>query len=109
MVANLKVCSTGIDLDDKDGNFPRVCFLSPNFMALDIQQLFYRFRRLDTQSNAYVYLVYGRGQKEVNVQKALYQKGIVMLGAACEHLAAGVMFPCRLQSYDEKESFMSPV
>jgi SNF2 family DNA or RNA helicase len=52
IIANLQVCSTGIDLDDKHGGFKRYAFASPNYVILALQQLIYRFRRTNSKSSA---------------------------------------------------------
>lgn len=59
LIGNVNVISTGIDLDDKDGNFPRYVFVNPNFSIITLQQLSYRFlRSLDTKSHTTIRYVY---------------------------------------------------
>lgn len=103
MVVNQSVASTGIDLDDKDGRFPRVCFVSPNFSTITAYQLGHRFLRMDTQSNAHVEFVYGKDRAhityansptvELKVLNALAAKGQIMKETTPEQVAAGMLFP----------------
>jgi hypothetical protein len=55
IIGNLRVMSCGIDLDDKDGNYPRHVFVSPSFSAIDLHQFSFRFvRSTDTKSNTII-------------------------------------------------------
>lgn len=59
LIGNINVISTGIDLDDKDGRFPRYVFVNPTFSLITLQQLSYRFlRSLDTKSATVIRHVY---------------------------------------------------
>ncbi len=59
LIGNINVISTGIDLDDKNGNYPRYVFVNPNFSMITLQQLSYRFlRSLDTKSHTIIRYVY---------------------------------------------------
>jgi len=73
LIGNINVISTGIDLDDKDGRYPRYVFVNPNFSMITIEQLNYRFlRSLDTKSNTiirYVYTSEGIENIEKNVSE----------------------------------------
>jgi hypothetical protein len=79
IIGNINVISTGIDLDDKDGRYPRVCYASPNYNTIDIYQLGHRFLRgLDTKSNTDIYMVYSQNQFERKIMEALMAKGLIM-------------------------------
>lgn len=76
LIGNTSVLSSGIDLDDKNGGYPRVCYVSPNFKTIDIYQLGHRFKRgLDTRSSTDIYMVYSDNRSERHVIEALAHKG----------------------------------
>ncbi len=78
-LGNIATMSSGIDLDDKDGSFPRYAYVSPNYNILDLQQLTRRFVRLDSRSNATLRFFYGKiGAKEMSIINALSRKSTVM-------------------------------
>jgi superfamily II DNA or RNA helicase len=58
LIGNLKVLSTGIDLDDKFGNRKRIVYVSPSFNSIDLYQSMARFHRFDTKSDSVVYIMY---------------------------------------------------
>lgn len=101
LIANLSVASTGIDLDDKYGGFPRTCFASPMFNTITLYQLGHRFQRMDTRSSATVYMVYNERTPELNILNALARKGAVMKETTNEQAEAGVVFPCDYPTYIE--------
>ena len=60
LLCNLTLVSTGIDLDDKHGGFPRFVFVSPTYSFLNMYQHSCRYARsVDTKSNTLVRYVYG--------------------------------------------------
>ena len=101
LIANLKVCSTGIDLDDKFGHRPRFCLISPNYSTIDLYQLCYRFLRMNTKSAPTIHMVYGRHSCELPVLKALASKSKVMKETTDGQTEAGVVFPCDFPFFDE--------
>jgi hypothetical protein len=88
LLCNQGVASTGIDLDDKDGNFPRLCLVNPTYSSIIAFQLGHRFLRMDTKSNATVHFVFAlrKGMApsecgdivELKVLDALSRKSSVM-------------------------------
>lgn len=101
LVGNVHVCSTGIDLDDKNGAFPRTALISPNYSTISLYQLGHRFQRLDTRSDARFEMVYGAHSRETNVLTALARKSQVMKDTAAAQAAAGVVFPGDLEAWEE--------
>ena len=60
LLCNLTVVSTGIDLDDKDGHFPRFVFVSPTYSFTHMYQHSCRYSRsTDTKSGTLIRYVYG--------------------------------------------------
>ena len=100
LIGNVHVCSTGIDLDDKHGTFPRLCLVSPNYSTLTIHQLGHRFLRLDTRGSSEVQMFYIKQAMELPVLTALAKKGGVMKDTTEEQVQAGVLFPCDYPSKD---------
>ncbi len=94
LIGNMHVCSTGIDLDDKHGAFPRLCIVSPNYSTLTIHQLGHRFLRLDTKGSSEVQMFYIEQATELPVLTALAKKGGVMKDTTEDQVVAGVLFPC---------------
>lgn len=116
LIGNLTCLSTGIDLDDKDGRFPRLCLSRPNYSTITLYQLSHRFNRgLDTRSVARVEFLYGGGDGggdvsdvsggdvsggggheeilEQKLLKSLARKGGIMKEVSSEQCKAGVLFP----------------
>ncbi len=59
LIANISVIASGIDLDDKIGDFPRYVFVSPTYKIIEMNQLSFRFlRSLDTKSDTLIRYVY---------------------------------------------------
>lgn len=93
LIANMQVCSTGIDLDDKHGGFPRLCIVSPSYASLTIHQLGHRFLRLDTKGSSELHMFYIKNAAELPVITALAKKGGVMKETTEQQVNAGVVFP----------------
>jgi hypothetical protein len=93
IVGNVRVLSSGIDLDDKDGGFPRLCLVSPNYSANTLYQLAHRFQRGDTKSDSFIHMVYVENYNELPILDALARKGAVMKECTEKQVEAGVVFP----------------
>ncbi len=105
LIGNVHVLSSGIDLDDKDGSYPRVCFVSPNYNTIDLYQISYRFlRALDTKSDSEMYMLYVKNHAEMNLLSAIATKGKIMKDVTKEQaLMANILFPCDFEPYVEPE------
>jgi hypothetical protein len=100
LLCNQSVASTGIDLDDKVGGFPRMCLVSPNYSTITSYQLGHRFQRLDTKSDADVHFVFAKRPEvtreasediiELKVLHALSRKSQIMRETTGE---SGIVFP----------------
>jgi SNF2 family DNA or RNA helicase len=94
LISNLQVASTGIDLDDKHGDFPRYAFASPKYNILELHQLTRRFVRLDSKSIATFRFFYGAtGRKEMSILNALSRKSQVMKDTLEGQVSEGIIFP----------------
>lgn len=103
LIANLSVASSGIDLDDKSGAFPRFALVSPNYSTITSYQFGFRFLRADTKSNTTVHFVFAKHSNrtkeessdivEVRVLNALALKSGVMKEVTEEQSLDHVVFP----------------
>lgn len=57
LIANINIISTGINLDDQTGNYPRICYAILNDQAMILHQLRFRITRVTTKSLSEIYLV----------------------------------------------------
>lgn len=71
------VGGVGLDLDDKDGNFPRYFLIMPGFNFINIHQSVGRGSRESTKSTAHVYFIYASGVREIRILNSLRSKGKV--------------------------------
>jgi hypothetical protein len=94
LIANVRCLSTGIDLDDKIGDSPRVVFASPNYTIVDLHQFSRRFLRTDSKSGPKFRFVYAEcGRKERSILNALARKSQIMHEILKEQVNAGIRFP----------------
>lgn len=100
LIGNISVMSTGIDLDDKNGLFPRTALVNPSYSTISLYQLGHRFLRADTKSDAEVLFVFGKHATEMHVLQALARKANVMKQTTAEQSLAGVVFPGDYQMVD---------
>lgn len=64
IISNIKIGSEGIDLNDKNGNYPRVSLISPCFSAIKLTQALGRIYRTDSKSPALQRIIYCAGTCE---------------------------------------------
>lgn len=107
LIGNIKVINSGIDLDDKFGNMPRTCFVSPSYGTIDLYQLSHRFlRSLDTKSDTNLFVCYlnsnnDRSISEKKLLDAINKKGNIMKKITLEQHEQGVIFPCDFETFTE--------
>lgn len=103
IIGNLTVLSTGIDLDDNNGNWPRLALVNPNYSAISLYQFGYRFHRAHTRSNSQVYFVFGDSeQTELPIIDSLARKGEVLKDTCDSQRVVGVQFPGNYPIYKEQ-------
>ncbi len=103
LITMMKIISTGIRLDDQDGNFPRTVFGSASYDFMACHQFPDRFLRgVTTKSSTvfrYVYGVVEGSRKEIlnsqerNILVALSKSTDICKETLEEQVAAGVKFP----------------
>lgn len=119
LLCNQGVASTGIDLDDKHGAFPRICLVSPNYSSITAFQLGHRFHRIDTKSNATVHFVFAMREgmspsqsgdiQELKVLDALSRKSEVMRATCDSEMIPDVQFPGEHEEFIETSSTCSMI
>lgn len=120
LIGNLSCLSTGIDLDDKSGQFPRLALVSPNYSTITLHQLVYRFLRADTRSDSQVHFVFGRAyvspdsklthMEELSVLNALSKKSGILRDVANATTTTtttteeeAIRYPGQYESWEEPE------
>ena len=105
LIGTLSIISQGIDLDDRDGSYPRTAFESSSFFFMHCHQFTRRFLRGSyTESSSNVRFVYANcKEKEENILNALYRQGNVCKKTLTKQVEGGVKFPGEYE--EEKEEY----
>jgi superfamily II DNA or RNA helicase len=72
-IGNPTVAGMGIDLDDKDGGFPRILYYSASYSVINGIQGAGRIRRQSTCSIPTVRIFYGKSKTESNLEMQIHQ------------------------------------
>jgi len=74
ILTQIRAGGESIDLDDQDGRFPRVSFISPGYSAIELVQAAGRICRSNTKSYVAQYLVFAKGCVEEEACAAVESK-----------------------------------
>ncbi len=105
LIGNMKVLSTGIDLDDTHGDFPRFCIVSPNYNYLDLYQLNHRFLRAFTKSDSTIHYFFIEGHSEKRLLNNIARKKDVLKRLASDQVQAGIKLPGDFPVLHVKKNF----
>ena len=103
IITNLKVISLGISLEDKNGNFPRKAYGSPNYSAMDMLQWVSRFHSKDTKGDqpVKVRFLYGKSEQPLtSILKSIFKKSKVFKEILTMQVNNGLKFQ---DDYDNEE------
>lgn len=103
LICNLKVSALGIDLDDKNGNYPRKVYISGSFDIINTYQAIYRYYRAGTKSSPRIRIVYTLGHTNLKVLDAYARKSNIMKDVLEEQVKHGVKFPGDFEKDNEDE------
>jgi hypothetical protein len=104
IIAITSVVESGIDLDDKHGQFPRTIFANVSYHTMSLMQAAGRVSRANTASAADVVYVFGQGSVESRVLESLARKEGVMTEATPQQLAEGTQYLSSIPTFVEVDS-----
>jgi hypothetical protein len=79
LVVNPSVCGVGVDMDDKDGGYPRHLFIIPCYELIKVVQMVGRVYRMSTKSQPHTRVVYANEFEDENhVMECLEKKGFLI-------------------------------
>jgi superfamily II DNA or RNA helicase len=81
LIANIDIISTGINLDDTHGDFPRICYTPLNDKAMITHQLRFRITRVSTKSLSVIELV--TSESDVRKLIGIDKKSEIMSNVMC--------------------------
>lgn len=96
LLGNIGIINSGIDLDDRDGSYPRYAFGSASYYFIECHQFSWRFLRgIDTKSNSFVRFVFGKtnNAQENSILDALARSSDLCTKTLEKQVDAGVKFP----------------
>lgn len=100
LIGNMRIINSGIDLDDRSGNFHRYAFGSPSYFFIESHQFAHRFLRgIDTKSSTKVRFIYGNSKLETSILNKLAESSYICKLTLKSQVDAGVKFP---GSYEEE-------
>jgi hypothetical protein len=105
LIANASTICCGIDLNDKHGDYERVCFVSPNYKTIELYQLAHRFQRIDTKSNSILNLVFVKNNIENKIIDSISRKSTIMKETTTQQVEDNIIFPCDFDNYIEPDEF----
>ena len=73
-IANIAAGGVGVDLDDRDGNFPRVSLICPTYSARELKQALGRPHRATSKSKSLQRIIYAAGTIEEDICAAVSAK-----------------------------------
>jgi len=92
LISNPKVGGVGINLDDRDGNWPRFMYVIPTYSSIDLHQATGRIYRITTKSKATIRFIYSKQlTNETNILNALSRKAEVTKETLYD--ASDILFP----------------
>ena len=105
LIGTLSIISQGIDLDDRDGAYPRTAFESSSFLFMHCHQFTRRFLRGSyTESSSDVRFVYANcAEKEESILNALYRQGNICKLTLTKQVEGGVKFPGEYGNEEEEK------
>ncbi len=107
IIAHPSVGGVGVNLDDRDGRFPRTQFACPSFMFIAMHQLMGRVARASSASNSESYIVFSNAVPEElkmidNMsRKARTMKDYKAGGMGGESSPEEIVYPGEYGSYQE--------